>query len=207
MKRIVLTTITALLVACGYNKEEQMLYDYVNDGVKKALNTDVKNIGFKIVEFKKIQEITAKDSLAMLEPYLEKEKMSGLLEIKQTLSKIYDAKEKSLSNLSEALKIGTKDAKNFAEEIKADIKKFDTRIENLEKLEKSYNEDFAGTEHESVYKKIQEYKTNENKILSTKYLGKHSIKNPLLNNVEQTIEKYYFTNSENTKIVESVDVE
>ena len=46
-----------------------------------------------------------------------------------------------------------------------------------------------------------------NAKLSDVYQATYTIKNPLLNNVEQTITKNYYTNKEGTKIITSTDVE
>ena len=54
MKKLFLTSaIATLLISCGYNQQEQMLYDYENDGFKELLKADIKDIGFKIKEIKK----------------------------------------------------------------------------------------------------------------------------------------------------------
>ena len=63
MKKLLFSALTTLLISCGYNQQEQMLYDYINNGIKSTLKTEAKNVGFKIKEMKKIKEITANDSM------------------------------------------------------------------------------------------------------------------------------------------------
>ena len=62
MKKLLFSALTTLLISCGYNQQEQMLYDYINNGIKSTLKTEAKNVGFKIKEMKKIKEITANES-------------------------------------------------------------------------------------------------------------------------------------------------
>ena len=63
MKKLLFSVLATLLISCGYNQQEQMLYDYINNGIKRTLKTEAKNVGFKIKEMKKIKEITANDSM------------------------------------------------------------------------------------------------------------------------------------------------
>lgn len=45
------------------------------------------------------------------------------------------------------------------------------------------------------------YAGNPDQVLANKYLVTYTIKNPILGNAEQTITKYYYINSEGTKIL------
>jgi len=66
MKKITLILSTALLFSCGNNKDEQMLYDYQQKTVS-SLNFDLKDLDFKIQKVEKLADITASDSLRIIE--------------------------------------------------------------------------------------------------------------------------------------------
>nr|WP_314561861.1 hypothetical protein [uncultured Capnocytophaga sp.] len=202
MKKIILTSvITTLIISCGYNHQEQMLYDYVNNGTQKVINTEAKNIGFKVKEIKKIKEITSNDSLSILEDRLSNVKKELLPKVKESLVTAHHLKETTENNLKEAMKFSSQEAKDFVVQLQATLEDTDKKIEEYQKLEKAYNSDFAGTEYQEAYKKVQEYKTMNNAKLSEVYKASYTIKNPILGNLEQTVTKTYYTNREGTKFI------
>ena len=68
-----------------------------------------------------------------------------------------------------------------------------------------YKEDCKGTPLEETYNKIKELENNDlDSILSKEYDVIYTINNPMLNNVEQTISKKYYFNSNITKILKVV---
>lgn len=208
MKKFILTSVIAtLLISCGYNRQEQMLYDYVNDGTQKVINAEAKNLGFKVKEIKKIKEITSNDSLSILENRLSDVKKELLPEIKESLVTARHLKETTENNLKEAMKFSTQEAKDFVVQLQATLEDTDKKIEEYQKLEKAYDSDFAGTEYEEAYKRIQEYKTLNNAKLSDVYKASYTIKNPILGNIEQTVTKIYYTNREGTKFISAKDEE
>ena len=68
MKKLLVISIAFImtLLSCGENKEEQMLSNYMNDNTIKTLNISAKDLGFKIINLKKVSEVTAKDSLVLM---------------------------------------------------------------------------------------------------------------------------------------------
>lgn len=199
MKKLLVTFgFITLLTACGYNPQEQMLYDYVNDGIKKVLNTEAKEIGFKIIEFKEVEKITAKDSMDYEKRYLASLYFSSLKYIEQhtidTLSYEYV--------ISKAKKLED----GYQKLILLNIEQGES-YRNYEYKEEWDKYMKLGIDAKASQIRYDRYKADENKVLSTKYFGKYSAKNPLLNNIEQTLEKYYFSDATNTKIIKDQDIE
>jgi len=70
MKKITLLLLIAtLIVSCGKNKGEQMLYDYQQNNVK-ALNFDLADLDYEVQKIEKITDITSSDSLKIIEEML-----------------------------------------------------------------------------------------------------------------------------------------
>lgn len=191
MKKLLLTSaIATLLISCGYNQQEQMLYDYENDGFKELLKADIKDIGFKIKEIKKVGEITANDSMQV-----QKEKLHNIFynggvtynKDKDTLS--FDYVINSNKRISEAYQ--------------------KTMLMNIQNDESYLNYDLENKQNEAIEKYVyaegakkryEKYKAMNNAKLADVYQATYTIKNPLLN-VEQTITKTYYTNKEGNKFI------
>lgn len=199
MKNLLFTIgIAALLTSCGYNKQEQMLYDYVNGNVQKLFNVDVKELNFKVKDIKKVKEITAADSLAILEPYFEKEKEKAIKNAKDRIDEL----QKEAGHQEYLLTTPDyKEYEDLAKVAKQLIESHKKETELRLKLIEHYNSDCKSTELEPLANLINEYKTMGNKKLSDVYEATYSIKNPLLK-AEQTRTNTYYTNREGTKIID-----
>jgi hypothetical protein len=191
MKKLLLTSaIATLLISCGYNQQEQMLYDYENDGFKELLKADIKDIGFKIKEIKKVGEITANDSMQV-----QKEKLHNIFynggvtynKDKDTLS--FDYVINSNKRIAEAYQ--------------------KTMLMNIQNDESYLNYDLENKQNKAIEKYVyaegakkryEKYKAMNNAKLADVYQATYTIKNPLLN-VEQTITKTYYTNKEGNKFI------
>ncbi|WP_454948911.1 hypothetical protein [Capnocytophaga leadbetteri] len=191
MKKLLLTSaIATLLISCGYNQQEQMLYDYENDGFKELLKADIKDIGFKIKEIKKVGEITANDSMQV-----QKEKLHNIFynggvtynKDKDTLS--FDYVINSNKIIAEAYQ--------------------KTMLMNIQNDESYLNYDLENKQNKAIEKYVyaegakkryEKYKAMNNAKLADVYQATYTIKNPLLN-VEQTITKTYYTNKEGNKFI------
>ncbi len=198
MKKFILTSVIAtLLVSCGYNQQEQMLYDYINNGIKRTLKTEAKNVGFKIKEMKKIKEITANDSMQV-----QKEKLYDIF---------YDGgvtynKDKDTLSFDFVISSNNKISEAYQKMILSNIESGDSYL-NYDLKNKRNKAIEKSVYAEGAKKRYEKYKAMNNAKLSDVYQATYTIKNPLLNNVEQTITKNYYTNKEGTKIITSTDVE
>jgi lipoprotein len=201
MKKVsTIAAFAALISSCGYNQQEQMLYDWVNQGTMETIKTEAKNIGFKIKEIKKVQEITAKDSLNLLLSTFEDDRKGMISDLENDLKTAEHLRETTLNNIEKLKNINSQEAKDYIVELQATLEKTERIINDDKKNIESYNNDCVGTPLEKTFKRIQEYKTLDNSKLCDIYKATHTIKNPLLN-IEQTISHNYYTNREGNKIV------
>ena len=191
MKKLLFSALTTLLISCGYNQQEQMLYDYINNGIKSTLKTEAKNVGFKI------KEITANDSMQV-----QKEKLYDIF---------YDGgvtynKDKDTLSFDFVISSNNKISEAYQKMILSNIESGDSYL-NYDLKNKRNKAIEKSVYAEGAKKRYEKYKAMNNAKLSDVYQATYTIKNPLLNNVEQTITKNYYTNKEGTKIITSTDVE
>lgn len=179
-----------ILISCSQSKEELLISDY-----EQTIGNTKTNLNLKFNKFEFIKDITWKDSLELLTVYFKekKEKKIEQFEILKNSDiddlesyKVYLKKEKYNSN-----KVMLKE---YIDEREKSIQGYNESIE-------LYNGDCKGTFLEDVYSKINNPNLNGDSILSKVYDVVYTIKNPLLNNVEQTISKTYYLNSDLTKIL------
>lgn len=202
MKKITLILLTALLFSCGNNKEEQMLYDYLQKNVK-SLNFDLKDLDYDAQKVEKIADITAKDSMAILKTefaeFWEKNPEQSLVD---TLSFKYvkDVLNKSITKQDTLQKLYQN-----AVLIAIKIDDYTYRLESERKRDKAIDEMYDYKETLSKIEKLEnrynEYGKNPNEVLSTKYKANYSLKNPMLGNTKQTFEKYFYTNKTQTEFI------
>jgi len=205
MKKITLLLIgTLLIVSCGKNKEEQMLYDYQQKNAK-SLNFDLEDLNFKIDKVEKVADIKASDSLKVLKEklaeYWTKNPEQSLID---TLSFEYvkDVLNKSITQQDTLYK-------SYQELVLSAIRRSDISSEYSYKRErdKAMDEKLSNQktliEIKSLEKYYNQLADKPDSILSTKFTAKYSQNNPLLNNTKQTFEKTFYTNSEQTEFVKS----
>jgi len=192
MKRLLLTiAITALLASCGKSEGEQMLYDYQKDNVKSGLNMDLEDLAFEIKEVKEVDKITAADSVNFYRNKLAELWLGEGYDTKEADTLTYEYVITELDSLEKGyqklillnIELG-QEYKNYALKDKRD-QASDWHLNAL--TWKMYNDT---------------YQKRPDSILSTKYQAQYSINNPMLNNNKQTFDKYFYTNSENSKIIE-----
>ena len=179
-----------LLVSCSPSKEEQLISDYEQTIGNTKTNLNLK---FEKVEF--VKDITSKDSLLFLTKDFNKKRENIINKI-ESLIESYEKMISGNKKLKRELK-GVKIKKTTQEWIDKDIKNIE---KNRVKIE-LYNGDCKGTFLELTYNKIKKLETNLDSILCKEYSVVYTINNPMLNNVEQTISKKYFINSEKSKIL------
>lgn len=191
MKKLLLTSaIATLLISCGYNQQEQMLYDYENDGFKELLKADIKDIGFKIKEIKKVGEITANDSMQV-----QKEKLHNIF---YNRGVTYN-KDKDTLSFDYVINSNKKIAEAYQKTILMNIQNDESYLNyDLENKQNEAIEKYVYAE--GAKKRYEKYKAMNNAKLADVYQATYTIKNPLLN-VEQTITKTYYTNKEGNKFI------
>ena len=211
MREVTLLLIGAtILVSCGNNKEEQMLYDYQQKNVK-SMNFDLKDLDYKVQEIKKVTDITAADSTKHIKQELAefwtKNPEQSLVDtlsfqyIKSVLNKNITQQDTLLKLYQSAVLTAIK-IDNYSYELESKRKR-DKAIDDLYK----YKETFMDIEKlEGRYNQLSKQPES---ILSTKYKAIYSLKNPMLGNTKQTFEKTFFTNASQTKFVieEEIDKE
>jgi len=207
MKKITsLLLLTTLIVSCGKNKGEQMLYDYQQNNVK-ALNFDLADLDFEIKKVEKVNDITASDSLKHLKKefadYWEKGAEQSLVDtlsfnfVKSVLNEeitLQDTLYKSYQELvlsairsdNYLYELEYKEERNKAMDKRLSYQKTLLEVETLEKY----------------YNKLSE---KPDSILSSKYEANYSLKNPILGNTKQTFEKIFYTNASQTEFIKEED--
>ena len=156
MKKVsTIAVFAALISSCGYNQQEQMLYDWVNQGTMETIKTEAKNIGFKIKEIKKVQEITAKDSLNLLLSTFEDDRKGMISDLENDLKTAEHLRETTLNNIEKLKNINSQEAKDYIVELQATLEKTERIINDDKKNIEAYNNDCVGTPLEKTFKRIQ----------------------------------------------------
>lgn len=209
MKRnILLLLVATLMISCGKNKSEQMLYDYQQKNVK-SLNFDLADLDFNIQHVEKVKDITATDSLKYIKKELaEYWKKNPKQSLVDTLSFKYvkDVLNESITQNDTLYKLYQKATLTAIR-----IDDYSYELESKRKRDKamddmfSYKKTLAEVEKlENYYNKLSE---NPDSILSTKYEANYSLKNPMLGNTKQTFDKKFYTNASQTKFIKEEAVE
>jgi hypothetical protein len=207
-KYILLLLVATLIVSCGKNKREQMLYDYQQQNVK-SLNFDLADLDFKIQKIEKVSDIKVADSLKHLKKefseYWEKDAEQSLVD---TLSFTYVK-----SVLNEAIAHQDTLYKLYQESVLTAIRldDYSYRLESKRKRDKaidemtSYRKTLGKVESiEKYYNKLSE---KPDSILSSKYKAKYSLNNPIMGNAKQTFDKIFYTNASQTEFIKEENVE
>jgi len=199
-KITLIAIIFSLLFSCSRNSEEQMLYDYVKKASFEKLNVNIDQLDFKILSLMKISNITAKDSLILIQKYFDikkKEKIDYFtkqLEQYKNLNMGYaytikNKKNQSINDMHQ----------DFTDNIEENIK----RIQNCINL---YNGDCKGTFLEPVLSKIKRYEMDPDNVLSSKYKANYTLTDRALN-AKETFNYYYYTNFDNTSFIKDEIIE
>ncbi len=209
MKKVTLLLIgTILIVSCGKNKEEQMLYDFQQKNAK-VLNFDLDDLDFRIISIEKVADIKSSDSMKVLKQKLAEYWMK---KPKQTL--IDTISFKYVKDVLDKL-ITQQDTlyKGYQELVMSAIRRGDISSEYKYKRErkKIMKEKLSNqktlVEIENLEKLYTQLAVNPDSIIASKFKAKYSQKNPLLGNAKQTFEKIFYTNSQQTEFVKSESVE
>jgi hypothetical protein len=207
MKKVTLLLLIAtLIVSCGKNKSEQMLYDYQQNNVK-ALNFDLADLDFEIKKVEKINDITASDSLKLLKKefadYWKKDAEQSLVD---TLSFKYvkSVLKETITQQDTLYKLYQKSVLTAIR-----IDDYSYELESKRKRDKAMDEMFSYKktllEVETLEKYYNKLSEKPDSILSSKYKANYSLKNPMLGNTKQTFEKIFYTNASQTEFIKEED--
>lgn len=191
MKKLLLIGLSITIFSCGKSKEEELIASHV-----QKIGETKTDLSFKMISLDKVKDITAKDSLEILQSHFNEKKTGKLEELRGNVELYEEYIKKYKTKLEEENKSNTSIVEMYQEfitEYEADVKR------NKEFIEK-YEGDCKGTFLEPVLSSINEYKEKEQEILATKFDAVYSIKNPLLNDAKQEINKEFIVNAERTKI-------
>jgi len=193
MKKLLLLLLCVFVLSCSENKGEQMLTEYVSKGIKH-INVNINDTDFKIISVVKIADIRSSDSLSFVTEYFEKKKIQRINHFKDRLKEgREDLKEYQQKLDNESFKSLKELYINRIEDTKSDI----TWNNELIKL---YNGDCKGTVLESVLVKINAFTKKPDSILSTKYIAKYTMTNPLLQ-IKQTFNKVLYTDANQSSFI------
>ena len=198
MKKLIPFLLLSLLfVSCGgYSLEEQMLYDYENKGAQESLAVELSELDFQILKVEIIDSVIAMDSLTYFFDVFKLEFEDALPEIDENsydkLIETYDSNYKGYDSL-----VGVYEKNNdpFG---KSKVLEFSKQRDT----HKAYRDKVVELKNRFDY-----FMDMGSNTLAYKFKGTYSLKNPLLNNLVQTHEKLYFTNSDGTKFVKTEELE
>lgn len=181
MKNLTILIGLFILVSCSPSKEELLISDF-----EQTIGNTKTNLNLKFNKLEFIKNITWKDSLDFYIEYFEKKRDEKINELEESIQM-----NKNILNTITIEPIKIFKSKEF-------------EIENKKKQSQIdlYKSDCKGTFLEEVYSIINTPNLNRDSILSKVYDVVYTIKNPMLNNVEQTISKTYYLNSDLTKILD-----
>lgn len=206
MKYFILFIGLFILVSCSQSKEELLISDYEQTIGNTKTNLNLK---FEKVEF--IKDITTKDSLEILRKYFNEKRDKKIKEFEFEINSDEMSNEK-FKNIINNDKTNNNEIDNILNDfIYGNVSKKELQISiNENKINiiqnryniKLYKGDCKGTPLEETYNKIKELENkNLDSILSKEYDVVYTIKNPFLNNVEQTISRKYYFNSDISRIL------
>lgn len=191
-RKLVYFLLVCLFIGCA-SKEEGAIADYIQR--KDNVKTD---LGFKTISSKELGNITAKDSLDILEKELAENR-------KLDLENLYKKKENDEYRLSEEKRFARNNqpyhdqmTKKYWEDA---IKEKENILSETERLIKLYETDCIGTRLEPVVYQIQKYKELGEKLLAVRVECTYSIINPLLNNVRQEITETFILTPNLEKVI------
>ncbi|MGB3343091.1 MAG: hypothetical protein WBA61_04200 [Aequorivita sp.] len=208
MKNFILLVFTCTLISCGHNQEEKMLYNYQQKNVK-SLNFDLDDLDFNIQKIQKVTDIKAADSAkyykrqfaeywtknpdSMLIDTLRFDFVQNLLNDRimqeDTLVKLYQ------ESVLTAIRIG-----DISYEYESKRKR-DKAIDEKHSLKETLS-DIQEIEH-----KHNTFANKPDSILSIKYRANYTLKNPLMSDIKQTFDKYFYTDASLSKFVKEESVE
>ncbi len=197
MKKSILISIIAILLlstSCGKNKEEKMLYNYVQRPITELFHTDISELDFKINHIEKIGVVTASDSMKILKDELAIKTFGKdfTQENLDTLTYNYTINllESLISSIEETISYNNRNGQEY---------------ENYEEenKKKAYEKELVKTKNNKI--KYEIYSKNPKTILVTKYQASYSMTNPVLK-IKQTFNKVFYTNEKGDRFVTDEEI-
>lgn len=189
MKKLLLLLLCLVVFSCGKSKEEQMHFDYEDQVIRDYLNVSATDLNYKLISLNEVRKIKGSDSaLFFLNKFRKKYKAAYDFELTpvyfDSLINIYSQGSIACGNL----------AKLYLE---SNYSKYSENRDKQVKY-KSWSDDVT-----LLKNNYDNYSKVSDTLISSEYLIKYSIDNPILNNLKQTHEKYYYTDAAGSKFVRS----
>lgn len=208
MRKLLLLLITCTLISCGKSKEELMLYDYQQKNAR-SLNFDLKDLDFKILNIERIKDIKAADSAKYFKEqfakYWQKNPDETLIDT-LSFSYVKNILEESIAYKDTLIDLYNESVLNairrgdYYQELESE-RKYDQEVEEKQSLTKTLSE-ISILEY-----KYNNLSKNPDSILSTKYRASYSMKNPLLSDIKQTFDEYYYTDNAQERFIKKEDLD
>ncbi len=202
MRKILVMAMVVLAVSCGYNKEEQMLCNYVQKGMKENLNVELSDLNFKIKNIKKVGSITGADSMKILKlEFANLWKSNPSQELIDTLSFKYVKKflNKSIT-LQDTLYEGYQKLVLLSIKTGNYAGKYKYKQERNKAMQEKVKYEKSLIDVEGIEEKYNMYAKLKDSVLSEKYEATYSLTNPLLK-VKQSFDKVFYTNAKGDEFV------
>lgn len=205
---LILASLFACVVSCKESEGERMLREYQQENVK-AMNFELKDLDFEILNVERTKDIIASDSMAVLKKQLAelwiqnpeqsiidtlsfgyvKSQLNSLIADNDSTANIYH--KITLMAISSDNVLLELDAKNKVDKAMSDKVEYEKVLIRVEKIEK----------------KFTTLAERPDSVLSVIYSAKYRIKNPMLNNSVQTFNKLFYTNTLGNAFVKDEIVE
>ena len=191
MKKILILVLSAIIFSsCSKSQEEILIANHV-----QTLGDTKMDLGFKLINLEKVSETTAKDSLKILNEYFVSKRDEKIKQFEDEIER----KSKEVEINSEALE---KEKNQILKDLYKD--RLETALADIDRNKNNielYQGDCKGTFLESILENIKKYESKGDEILLKKFKVQYSIKNPLLGNAKQEVNKYFYFDGNLSKII------
>lgn len=185
-----------------------MLYEYQQKNVG-VLNFDLKDLEFKILTVERVDEVKAADSARYFKKefakYWQKNPDETLIDtlsfgyVKNILDKSIEQQDTLIKLYQEGVLVGIK------------VRDYSYEYESERKRDKAMDEKYSLKETLSEIKMLEyqynKHASNPDSVLSTKYRARYSMLNPLISDIRQTFDAYFYTDNTQSKFVKEEAVE
>lgn len=218
-QKLLITLASIVLLACS-DKREPIIADYV----QRIGNTKME-LDFKLVSIKDLETITAKDSLALLDPTYENKKLefiNGYNQLIDTYTSLQSSASDQLHDyntdriwqrvyktyeLNEKKNVLQKQINDYQlkiDDFSDQVNKVKTdQIENIENFEERSGKELK--ELKNIILAKQKYAENPETILAKRVEVVYKVKNPMFNNVVQEINKVLILSGDEQRVLETVE--
>lgn len=184
-----------------------MLYDYQQKNAR-SLNFDIKDLDFKVLNIEKVKDVKAADSATYFKEqfakYWQKNPDETLIDtlsfsyVKNILDESIAYKDTLIDLYNERVLNAIRRG-DYYQELESE-RKYDQEMEEKQSLTKTLSE-ISILEY-----KYNNLSKNPDSILSTKYRASYSMKNPLLSDIKQTFDAYFYTDNAQERFIKKEDL-